>query len=45
MKPVSSGWSSTKALFKGEGTAVNIGLGAESVNTFNGNIANFVRLN
>lgn len=45
LAPVSSGWSSTKAFFKGEGTAVNIGLGAQSVNTFNGNITTFVRLN
>jgi hypothetical protein len=43
--PVTSGWSSTKAFFKGEGTAVNIGLGAQSVNTFNSNITTFVRLN
>ncbi len=45
LTPVSSGWSADKAFFKGEGTAVNIGLGAQSVNTFNGNITTFVRLN
>jgi len=45
LAPVSGGWSAEKAFFKGEGTAVNIGLGTQSIQTFNGNITNYVRLN
>jgi hypothetical protein len=45
LSPVFSGWGGTSALFKGEGTAVNIGLGSGSVGTFNSNITTITRLN
>ena len=40
---VSSGWMQSKALFKTEGTQINIGLGrnGDAMNKFNNNILEF----
>lgn len=42
MPIVQSGWSTSNALFKGEGTQINIGLGKGSaLDIFNNNIIDF----